>query len=233
MQQKNQMTSGNNSNNMWPKSEFYSNNFDRIYKEKDYAEDAKLLMSGLTGSTILDVGGGTGTHAQYFRGWGFHVDLLEPDKILAAQAVDRVNGEIFTVPFQNFVAKKQYDNTVALWQVINFVAPKDIDAFFNKAREVTKEGGIFMFEVLDATMREDRLSWHEDGLFTRIAWSEVNGDIRKLLFVYPFRLKILEIEMYLWRKQKLEELIKVNNFELINSVDKGINTIYVCKRKKR
>ena len=139
----------------------YSQYYDLLYREKDYAGEVHFV-SGLIekfaphAHSILDLGCGTGTHAELFAGQGrcvFGVDRsqkmlddanarlmrIAPD---IAQRMKFQRGDVRSVKLN-----RRFDVVVALFHVMSYQATNgDLQASFSTALEHLKPGGLFIFD---------------------------------------------------------------------------------------
>lgn len=101
--------------------------YDAIYSFKDYPAETDFVRRLIeahkqsSGSTLLDVGCGTGQHLQYLQEW-YQVEGLDLDDELLRIARERCPG----VPFHcanmvDFDLGKQYDVVTSLFSAIGYV----------------------------------------------------------------------------------------------------------------
>ncbi|GEM_PF-6011382 len=97
--------------------------------------------------TILDVGAGTGVHADFIAGMGHEVTAVEPVEEMIQEGKKRYHN-----PNLNFVVDSlpelkningQFDiiYSIAAWQ---YIEPKNRQAAMNRIAELLKPGGVFV-----------------------------------------------------------------------------------------
>ena len=134
----------------------YSQYYDLLYQDKDYAAESMYILglmkkytSGLYKS-LLELGCGSGNHAQYFCQHGLMVTGIDQSEAMVAlakaKAIDGfspVVGEMAT-----FKLDQQYDAVVALFHVISYLNDNEtlISCFRNTYNHL-KKGGLFVFDV--------------------------------------------------------------------------------------
>ena len=139
----------------------YSNYYDLLYKDKDYAAEAnhvdQVLQRCLPGAqSILELGCGTGAHAVHLikKGYDIHGVDLSPAMLARAEKnraqLDpaRHRHLSFSIgDIRNVQLKSTFDAVIALFHVISYL-PKneDIQAVLSTVKSQLKKGGIFFFD---------------------------------------------------------------------------------------
>jgi SAM-dependent methyltransferase len=134
----------------------YAAYYDLLYKDKDYAGEAdyvlKLLSAaGIAGGDMLELGCGTGRHAELFAAAGFRmhgVDLSEP---MVRQAVERFTalpGHAFEVAdVRALRLDRRFDAVISLFHVFSYQSSNDdLDRAFATASVHLRSGGAFVFD---------------------------------------------------------------------------------------
>lgn len=139
----------------------YSNYYDILYQNKDYAAEAKhvdeILQKCLPGAqSILEFGCGTGAHAVHLikKGYVIHgVDVSETMLARAEKNKKKLDPSLsrhlsFSIgDIRNVRLKSTFDAVIALFHVISYL-PKneDIQAVLSTVKSQLKKGGIFFFD---------------------------------------------------------------------------------------
>jgi SAM-dependent methyltransferase len=141
----------------------YAHYYDLLYRDKNYQAEADYV-AGLIhrfqpdAQSILELGSGTGIHANLLAKQGYRVHGIERSQEMlvraqnAAQAfkqtssigqLDFSQGDIRTVRLS-----KHFDVVMALFHVMSYQTTNDdVLAAFRVAREHLKEGSLFIFDV--------------------------------------------------------------------------------------
>ena len=130
----------------------YSRYYDILYKDKDYVAEtayiqALLTRHGFTSGHLLELGSGTGKHAQLLVKCGYTVDGIERSaemiaKIPVISGFSCQQGDI-----RSFRMQRSYDAVLSLFHVLSYqVSNEDVHAVFARAAEHLKPGGIFIFD---------------------------------------------------------------------------------------
>ncbi|UCV06661.1 class I SAM-dependent DNA methyltransferase [Dechloromonas denitrificans] len=139
----------------------YARYYDLLYRDKDYASEAGFVAEQLrrhqpAGSRILELGCGTGIHAEYLARKGFHVHGVDlsaemlvkaearkaslPPEIAACLSFSQ--GDVRTVR-----VGAQFDAVVSLFHVMSYQnSNADLAAAFATAAQHLGPGGVFMFD---------------------------------------------------------------------------------------
>jgi SAM-dependent methyltransferase len=134
----------------------YSRYYDLLYKGKDYAGEAEYVET-LTSrhrpnaKTILDLGCGTGRHAQLLAKKGFEVTGLDrSEQMLATARAAASNGhalEFLQGDLRDARLGREFDVVVSLFHVMSYQTTNaDLKAAFTTVREHLKHGGLFLFD---------------------------------------------------------------------------------------
>lgn len=136
----------------------YSNYYDLIYKDKNYPEEAgyinKLIKKYNPGSkSILDLGCGTGTHANLLAEYGYDVtgvdNSTEMLQVASSQKKENLknNIEFIKGDIREIRLTKKFDNVVSLFHVFSyFVTNEDVKEFFTTVKEHIRNDGVFIFD---------------------------------------------------------------------------------------
>lgn len=139
----------------------YSRYYDLLYRDKDYAGEAAYLASHLRrhapkAASILELGCGTGTHAEHLARAGFTVHGVDQSESMLARAAARKSalpaelaarlsfgrGDARTVR-----TGAQYDAVISLFHVMSYqTGNADLQAAFATAATHLRPGGLFLFD---------------------------------------------------------------------------------------
>lgn len=188
----------------------YAHYYDLLYRDKDYAGEAAYVNSFIRkysthASRILELGCGTGGHAEQLARMGHIVHGVDMSPSMLARAETRKAGlppEIAgKLSFSQGDARtirtgETYDVTIALFHVMSYQASNDdLGATFETAYAHLAPGGVFLFDfwygpAVLTEKPEVRVKRLEDGAsrITRIAEPELKEndstvDVNYTLFI--------------------------------------------------
>ncbi|MFA7083359.1 MAG: class I SAM-dependent methyltransferase [Arcobacteraceae bacterium] len=135
----------------------YAQYYDLLYSDKDYAGEVNyvddLIKTHIKeAKTLLDLGCGTGKHAELFceKGYDVHgVDLSnEMLKIAQTRTLNKKNKLQFTHSnIQELNLNQQFDVVVSLFHVMSYQnSNEELIQAFEVAKKHLKQGGIFIFD---------------------------------------------------------------------------------------
>jgi SAM-dependent methyltransferase len=136
----------------------YSAYYDLLYKEKDYAGEVEYILSllanqGVTEGKILELGCGTGKHAEQFAQKGFSVHGVDLSPSMVSEAErrkpvdlsDHLNFEVGDL--RTTQIGKIFDVVISLFHVVSYqTTNEDLEEMFATASNHLREGGIFIFD---------------------------------------------------------------------------------------
>ncbi len=139
----------------------YARYYDLLYRDKDYAVESDYVVNHIRikeqdTKRILELGCGTGAHAEHLARMGFTVHGVDLSEAMLARAEERKAalppevaarlsfslGDVRTVRLG-----KTYDAVVSLFHVMSYQATNaDLEAAFATAFVHLKPGGLFLFD---------------------------------------------------------------------------------------
>lgn len=136
----------------------YAAYYDLLYKDKEYAGEAEFVRSllaqnGINSGSILELGCGTGKHAEHFARMGYTVHGVDISPAMVdmaherkpAELADKLGFELGDV--RTVRVGRQFDAVVSLFHVASYQATNDdLAAMFQTAAEHLKPGGVFLFD---------------------------------------------------------------------------------------
>ena len=139
----------------------YARYYDLLYRDKDYAAEADYVTALIkkyhpVTQSILELGSGTGIHANLLAKKGFTVHGIErsPEMLAGSQTLtENLAAEQGQLTFslgdiREIRLNKLFDAAIALFHVISYqTTNEDVTAAFETARHHLKTGGIFIFDV--------------------------------------------------------------------------------------
>jgi SAM-dependent methyltransferase len=138
---------------MLPPFDAYSQYYDLLYRDKDYAAEVNYIDSLLSrfavpGRDLLEFGSGTGRHGRLLAERGYRVTGIERSGEMVAQATLTEGfccrqDDICTVQLG-----RTFDVVLSLFHVVSYqVENPAVRAVFARAAEHLQPGGLFAFDV--------------------------------------------------------------------------------------
>lgn len=135
----------------------YAKYYDLLYRDKDYNAEVNYLntlidkFGEISNKKLLDLGCGTGIHANIFSKSGYEVDGVDMSRKMIEQAKSRYVGNLALSFFQSditeFRIEKQYDVVTSLFHVISYQNSNiDLLKAFKTAYYHLKKNGLFIFD---------------------------------------------------------------------------------------
>ncbi|HEY4744175.1 MAG TPA: class I SAM-dependent methyltransferase, partial [Desulfuromonadaceae bacterium] len=139
----------------------YARYYDLLYRDKDYAAEADfvaglLLAHAPEARTLLELGCGTGRHAEFLARQGFAVHGVDRSEGMLADAgrrrenlPDDVRGRLAFSPgdARDVRLGRHFDAVVSLFHVMSYMAEgRDLEHAFATARAHLAPGGVFLFD---------------------------------------------------------------------------------------
>jgi len=139
----------------------YAEFYDTIYHDKDYAAECDRLERVFEGygmvpvRNVLDLGCGTGRHAELLAERGYGVVGVDVSPFMISRARDRakarhsLNPPVYHVAdLREFRIKQQFDAVVMMFAVLGYqLEDEDVHAALRTARLHLRPGGLLLFDV--------------------------------------------------------------------------------------
>ena len=225
----------------------YAAYYDLLYKDKNYEAEAEYIRSllaeqGVTGGAILELGCGTGKHAELFTQMGFSVHGIDMSPAMVEEANKRKPADLAdqlhfeTGDVRDYQVNQQFDAVVSLFHVASYqTTDEDLEAMFATASRHLKPGGVFVFDywhgpgvVSDKpTLRVKRME-NDSHHVIRIAEPEMQVRTNTVNVKYTIFIRNNNIETYtkveeshLMRYmfiEKLEQLARSNDYRSVHNL---------------
>ena len=139
----------------------YARYYDLLYRAKDYAVEAEYVASHIHkqspgANRILEIGCGTGAHAEHLARIGFSVHGVDlSDAMIASAEVRKAKLPAAVAERLSFVVGDArtvqtggtYDAVISLFHVMNYQTTNiDLEATFSTAATHLSPGGLFLFD---------------------------------------------------------------------------------------
>lgn len=139
----------------------YSRYYDLLYRDKDYQGETDfvaqvLARHGVGQGAILELGCGTGKHAQLLAEKGYHVHGIDMSEAMLREANERVAvlppalGQKLSFAagdVRNYATPQLFDAVISLFHVASYqTSNDDLLAMMQTATKHLKPGGVFLFD---------------------------------------------------------------------------------------
>jgi len=140
----------------------YAEYYDLLYKDKDYPKEAQFIQQLLqkhapSAQNILELGSGTGRHAEYLAQQGYSVIGVEKSEDMLSQCYQRQARQDSDVAqklkflqgdLRGIQLEEKFDCVLALFHVLSYQTSNiDLISAFESVSINLKPGGIFIFDV--------------------------------------------------------------------------------------
>lgn len=133
----------------------YAKYYDLLYKDKDYKSEIDYIdslikkYSNKENISILDIGCGTGIHANYLAEKGYQVTGIDfsEEMIQIANGGKNKNTEFFVYDATNFQLEKKFDIILSLFHVVSYQTTNlSIESLFSNVSNHLHEKGLLIFD---------------------------------------------------------------------------------------
>ncbi|MFZ8805753.1 MAG: class I SAM-dependent DNA methyltransferase [Candidatus Calescibacterium sp.] len=133
---------------------YYAQFYDMLYKDKDYESESNYIISLIKkynpeAKSILDLGCGTGRHAELFSNKGFIVLGVDQSKYMLNEAMNRKNNNLDFIEGDVRFLKldKKFGVVTALFHVLSYqITNKDVESLIRTAYNHLNKNGLFIFD---------------------------------------------------------------------------------------
>jgi len=128
--------------------------YDLIYEDKDSSQEVLWILAELdsrglpTPANILELGSGTGRHAQLMADHGHMVTGVEPSPEMLARTGEHSRTKFVAGDARDVRLDKKFDAVLALFHVVSYQnTSSDISDFFATAASHLNPGGLLGFDI--------------------------------------------------------------------------------------
>lgn len=133
----------------------YSKYYDLLYKDKDYEAEAGYVADTIKelipdAESILELGCGSGSHAEFLCKEGFVVTGIERSEPMlnAAQSKNIKGFSCIQSDIACYQLDKKFDVAISLFHVLNYLTTnEDLFKCFKLTNQHLVDGGIFLFDI--------------------------------------------------------------------------------------
>ena len=127
--------------------------YDQIFSEKDYKFESKIILGILRKRSphiiknVLDIGCGTGAHAQNFNSYGVNVFGIDTDPAAIDVASRKPSGTFVNCSVHD-VRKNDFDGAISLFNVINYLTDESsLLSFMSETIKRIRPKGVFIADA--------------------------------------------------------------------------------------
>ncbi len=133
----------------------YSKYYDLLYKDKNYKAESDYVHAlinkySIGSKLLLELGCGSGNHAQHLSKIGYHITGIERSEEMLNEAVQK-NIQNFTpvlADISEYKLQQKFDVAISLFHVVSYLnSNKDLINCFKSVNESLVTDGIFIFDV--------------------------------------------------------------------------------------
>jgi predicted TPR repeat methyltransferase len=209
----------------------YSDYYDLLYSDKDYEKESRYIIELISKqtqievNTILELGGGSGIHAEHFCRDGkklYGIELSsEMVKIALNKKIKNYTIKEGTITIPHYEENK-FDCAISLFHVISYLnSNSEIISCFNSVNKQLKKNALFIFDVwytpaLYTIKPETRVKRFENDQIkvTRIAESTIHSNASVVDVNYTITIH----EKSTKKHQEIVEVHKMRHFT-INEIE--------------
>jgi SAM-dependent methyltransferase len=133
----------------------YSEYYDLLYSDKDYKKEVEYIINKIkknrySTSNILELGCGSGSHAEFFCDKGYLVTGIERSEEMLEVATSKniKNFNFVLNDIKSFELNKKFDVAISLFHVISYLTDnKDLISCFSHVNKHLNDDGIFIFDL--------------------------------------------------------------------------------------
>ena len=137
----------------------YANFYDILYREKNYSAECDFLEKVFSKfckrkvKSILDLGGGTGSHTIMLSKRGYDLTCVDQSKEMLSEAKRKIHKEkkividFIHADIRRFDIKKKYDAVILMFAVMSYqTRNSDVQAVFKTINKHLQPNGVFFFD---------------------------------------------------------------------------------------
>ena len=204
----------------------YSQYYDLLYSDKNYSGEVDYIIKLIKensneAKTLLDMGSGTGKHAELFCNNGYIVHGIDLSEDMLKIAKNKIKGKEDKLSFshskiQELDLNKKFDVVVSLFHVMSYQnSNNELIKAFEVAKNHLKKDGIFIFDfwygpavLTDLPVKRIKRFENEKIKVTRIAEPVMHPDENVVDVNYDVFIKDIDSKKIIEK----EELHKVRYF---------------------
>ena len=137
--------------------EDYAGMYDQLYADKNYERECEFVLAHLENRfhqplRLLDLGCGTGGHAQYLANQGHKVTGIDISQSMLDLAVEKISPsenqpEYFCSDIRDFKLDKTFDAAIMMFAVLGYqLSNEDVERTLFNVREHLELGAPFVFD---------------------------------------------------------------------------------------
>jgi SAM-dependent methyltransferase len=134
---------------------YYAQYYNLLYRDKNYKAESDYIHSLIKkfaikpSLSLLDIGCGTGTHAQYITSLGYKVTGIDRSTDMVKQAISKniPNASFKVSDATSFALNQKFDVVTSLFHVLSYQTNNtDVVSMVENASAHLNENGLFVFD---------------------------------------------------------------------------------------
>jgi SAM-dependent methyltransferase len=133
--------------------ETYSRYYDLLYKDKDYNAESQYINNllkqfNIRGKRILELGSGTGKHANILTRYGYEIVGVERSVEMVSKAKQDKKFKCVIGDITEIALNKKFDAVLSLFHVVSYLTTNEsLKALFKNTYDHLIKNGLFIFDV--------------------------------------------------------------------------------------
>ena len=202
----------------------FAKHYNKIFRDKSYKAEAIALGLLMKKGTVLDVGCGTGLHAQELIKLGFVVEGLEPHSVLYEQSKKLMT--VYNNRIEDSDIQKTYDNVICMFQVLNYV--DDAKLAIKRIHSLLNKNGKLIIDMLTEESQLKQKVWVWDWLYSRYITTERGRHSIWVNYNFPF-LGIKDSFKHVTPPHKnIVGLLNDSGFTVDKIIFNGMDNLIIC-----
>ncbi len=186
--------------------------YDLFYQNKSYDKEVNFISHFIeVGNKILDVGCGTGKHAEKLEVQGYVVDGLDLNQEMLSEAKKRLKGNLYCQNLLDIDINEQYDIIISMFAVINHLKNIDeLEKALTNLKRILKPNGTIIIDLHNPQKSGSKTDTFGD--MTRTMTWNYNPDIEQEITDITFNVAGDEFhDQHLFRIFSIDEIVTIAN----------------------
>lgn len=145
--------------------------YDILYVNKNYENEVEFLKNFLSiNDNILDVGIGTGNHAQILENAGYKIDGIDQSEDMLKIARKKIKGDLYLGNLLNLKINRNYDVIISMFAVLNHLQnTSELEKALKGFNNLLNEGGKIIIDLHNPQSSGEKID-NFDGIKRKMKW---------------------------------------------------------------